>query len=62
MDYDQLLEINESNIAQLDTPTVQEMLLTLEEMFKSYEGTGEGISTKYSMRYHMALKELDKRK
>lgn len=62
MNYDQLLEINESNIAQLNTPTVREMILTLEEMFKSYEGTGEGISTKYSMRYRMALKELDKRK
>ena len=62
MNYDQLLEINESNIAQLDTPTVQDMLKTLERMFNSYEGTGEGISTKYSMRYRMALEELEKRK
>jgi len=62
MDYDQLLEINESNIGQLDTNTVKSMVWTLEEMFKSYEGTGEGISSKYSMRYRMALEELDKRK
>lgn len=62
MDYDQLLEINESNIGQLDTQAVKSMVWTLEAMFKSYEGTGEGISSKYAMRYRMALEELDKRK
>ena len=62
MNYDQLLEINESNISQLDTSTVKDMFHTLEEMFKENEGTGEGISSKYSMRYRMALEELNKRK
>jgi hypothetical protein len=62
MDYDQLLEVNESNIGQLDTTTVQDMVWTLEHMFERYERTGEGISSKYAMRYRIALDELAKRK
>ena len=59
MDYE---EVNETNVAVIDTSAIQDMVWSLEAMFERYEGTGEGISTKYSMRYRMLLEELDKRK